>query len=88
MEHIVAESSALVLDYSTSIGKIFIASQCRCAVSRKVVVGLEIIASIATHKLILLQLIRTLMSKSLIIIAFMLTPSSIPTAFAEWLLLT
>ena len=56
----------------TSIGKFFMVSQCRSVVGWKVVVGFEIIASIATHKLSLLHLIGTLMSKSLISHVFLL----------------
>ena len=59
--------------HSTSIGKIFMVSQCRSVVGWKVVVGLEIVAYVATHKLSLLHLIGTLMTKSFISHAFMLT---------------
>ena len=49
--------------YSTYIGKIFMVSQYRCVVGWKVVVGLEILASISTHKLSLLRLIGPLFNK-------------------------
>ena len=49
----------------------------------KVVIGLEIVASVATHKLSLLHLIGTLMRKSLISHAFFSPPSSIPIVFVE-----
>ena len=58
--------------HSTSIGKILMVSQCRCVVGWKVV-GLEIVAYVSTHKLSLLHLIRTLMSKSIISHAFLLS---------------
>ena len=69
---IVLSSSRTLLN-STSIGKIFMVSQCMSVVGWKVVVGLEIVASISTHKLSLFHLIGTLLRKSLISHAFMLS---------------
>ena len=59
--------------HSTSIGKFFMVSQCRSVMGWKVVVGLEIVAFVATYKLSILHLIGTLMIKSLISHAFLLT---------------
>ena len=61
---------SLTMLHSTSIGKIYMVSQCKSVVGLKVVVGLEILAFVSTHKLSLFHLIRTLRSKSLIIEAF------------------
>ena len=58
---------------STSIGKILMVSQCKCVMGCKVVVGLEIVAYVATYKLSLLHRIGTFLSKSLISHAFLLS---------------
>ena len=59
--------------HSTSIRKILMVSQGRCVVGWKAVIGLEVVAYVSIHLPSFLNLIGTLMSKSLIIYAFMLT---------------